>query len=637
MRFGFAPRHPTGSFTLILTLLAWLALLAAPAGATGYALEAPERAHIRQAIEVGWHAPDGTGGRIEIRPAAGGRAATYAYVNANPQAVDAPEAPGDYTIVLVHENDVRASRSLSVFLPEASLNAPVHLDAGESFEVAWRGPNSRGDLLTFALRGGDRIRGSSYTYIGNTRGGPGRLRAPMDEGDYDVVYVSGSTILARAPVTVGSVSATLKHAAQVHAGGTLRVIWEGPRNSQDQIRFAVPNGDPMRGGSYAYVANANDNAVALIAPEQTGPLDVVYVSSGRVIGRSPVEVVEARIDLDGPDEVTALAPFVAIWRGAGHHGDLIAVADAAGAYLAYAYIEPDAPRTRLAAPSQAGEFHLVYVTRQGRELARQPIHVLPAPQAPGLLLVEQPRSALGADDAVGVIFDASGSMLQRIDGVPRVAIARQTLAGLVADVIPEGTGFALRVFGHREAGSCRSDLELPLAPLDPATAAEVINGINAKNLARTPLGKSIELAADDLAAASGKRLLIVLTDGEETCDGDPAAAIEGLRARGWDVIVNVVGFAIDDAAVEAEFAAWAALGGGSYFSAADQAGLAAALTHAVATRFRVLDAAGDIAAEGRPGELLTLPPGDYRIDWGTARRSPVTVASGETVRVTLGQ
>ncbi len=109
------------------------------------------------------------------------------------------------------------------------------------------------------------------------------------------------------------------------------------------------------------------------------------------------------------------------------------------------------------------------------------------------------------------------------------------------------------------------------------------------NLAKTPLGRSIELAASDLADVDGERVLIVLTDGEETCDGDAAAAIQGLRDRGWDIRVNIVGFAIGDADLEAVFQSWAAIGGGNYFGAADGGELAEALTRAVTAPVRPPD------------------------------------------------
>lgn len=617
-------------------ILAVFASLWAMADAQEYALDAPERAHIRETIEVSWTAPQESGGLLEVRGADGSSIrGSYAYTSNNPQTILAPEMPGEYVIVYLFDDEVRASQPLSVFLPDASLEAPGSANAGETIELVWSGPDSRGDLITFAERGGEPVRRSSYVYTGSTRGGPAQLRAPMDEGDYDIVYVSGSTILARAPVTVGAISATLSHPPQTHAGGLLRVIWEGPRNAQDMVTFAQRDGDPIRGSSYGYTGNSGDNAIALTAPDETGPLDVVYISGGRIIGRSPVEIVEARVDLDAPVEVTALEEFAAVWDGAGSRGDIISVVDGEGGTLAYSYIDPEDPQTSLIAPPQHGDFQLIYTARGGREMARRAIRVLPPPEPPGTLLVEQGPISLGPDDAVGVIFDASGSMLQRIDGTRRVEIARQTLAGLVADTIPAGTGFALRVFGHRETGSCRTDLEIPLAPLDPDEAARTINAVNAMNLARTPLGASIALAASDLANVNGRRLLILLTDGEETCDGDAAAAITQLRESGWNITVNIVGFAIDDAALQAEFSAWAELGGGAYFSAADAASLSDALLQAVATGFTVLDADGQEVVQGRPGELIDLPAGDYVIAWGSDERTPVTVPAGGSANITL--
>ena len=619
--------------------VALLVGLAAASAAFGqdHGLEAPDRAHIRQGVDVGWTAPEGASGLIEIRPAAGGSRVSYGYTTANPRTVEAPEQPGDYEIVLVIDREVQASLPLTVFMPDATLEAPAQVGAGAAFEAVWTGPNSRNDHVTVAERDGPPIRGSSYAYVGNTRGGPAGLSAPLDAGDYDVVYVTGETVLARAPFTVAAVSATLTHAAQVHAGGELRVVWEGPRNAQDYLTFAERDGEPVTGSSYGYVANHEDNALALRAPETVGPLDVVYVTGDRVIGRSPVDIVEARIDLEAPDEVTALDEFVATWTGAGNRGDWIGFVDTDGERIAraYTYVIPDEPETSLLAPPTEGAYQLVYFSREGREMARRPIRVTPAPQPPGTLLVEHARVVLGPQDAVGVIFDASGSMLQRIDDARRVEIARQTLTDLVTETIPPGVGFSLRVFGHREAGSCRTDLELPLAPLDPATAGAAIGGIEAMNLARTPLGASIESAAGDLADVDGKRLLIVLTDGEETCDGDAAAAIESLRGRGWDISVNIVGFAIDDASLQAEFAAWAELGGGAYFSAGDAAELADALTQAVATGFTVTNAAGDVVAEGRPGEFITLPAGDYAVEWGEDQSVATTVPPGDSITVTL--
>ena len=604
----------------------------------GFSLEAPTRAHIRQSIEVMWSIPEGASAMLEIHPPGEKpRRVGYAYLQANPQTMTVPEIPGSYRIVLVSEREVRASQALEVEMADASISTPTSAGAGESIAVQWSGPINRSDHLTFASRGGDPIRGSSYAYVGNLRGGDAKLRAPADAGEYDVVYVTGRTVLARAPVSVGQVSAELNVVGETHAGASVLVGWNGPENAQDFITFADRDGDRIDGASYSYVANAGDDRQgSLRAPEEPGAYDVVYLSRHRIIGRAPIDVVEATVTIQAPQTVTAHEQFDVAWKGLGNAGDVLRLLRIEDDALAgYGYVDPNTQVVTLTAPKDPGEYLLRYVTRGGAERARQPISVLPAPQPPGHLLVLQSRALLSREDAVGVILDASGSMLQRIGDERRIAIARNTLQELVAETIPEGTGFALRVFGHREADSCRSDLEIPLAPLDRDRTLATIASINAMNLARTPLGHSLALAADDLANVNGRRVLIVLTDGEETCDGDAALAIQALRERGWDIRVNVVGFAIEDPELEETFRAWAAAGAGRYFAATNASDLRDALTRAATGPYEVLNPdSGEAVATGMPGENLTLPAGSYLLRSGDTTQQ-VDISSDEQTTVTL--
>jgi hypothetical protein len=215
--------------------------------------------------------------------------------------------------------------------------------------------------------------------------------------------------------------------------------------------------------------------------------------------------------------------------------------------------------------------------------------------------------------AVEVILDASGSMLQRLGGERRIEIAKNALTGLVRSVVPASTPFALRVFGHREANSCRTDLEIPLAPLQPAAAASRIGGLQAMNLARTPIAASLARVREDLAGVTGPVVVVLVTDGEETCDGDPAAAIRALRTAGLDVRVNIVGFAIDELRLREEFESWARAGNGRYVEANDGEQLASAMSASLRTPFEVL-ANGTVVATGVVnGEALQLKAGTYRI------------------------
>jgi hypothetical protein len=143
---------------------------------------------------------------------------------------------------------------------------------------------------------------------------------------------------------------------------------------------------------------------------------------------------------------------------------------------------------------------------------------------------------------------------------------------------------------------------------------ESIQSIQARNLARTPIADSLAAIAEDLKAANGKRLVVLVTDGEETCDGDPEAVIRELRDAGVDVRINIVGFAIDDPALAETFRSWAAQGRGRYFAAADEEGLKRAVEQALEEPFTVFDAAGSAVAEGVvDGEPIELGRGVYRV------------------------
>jgi Mg-chelatase subunit ChlD len=250
----------------------------------------------------------------------------------------------------------------------------------------------------------------------------------------------------------------------------------------------------------------------------------------------------------------------------------------------------------------------------------QSYSVATRPLPPGLLSVAAPQqlTAAGtpaaAGGAIALVLDASGSMLQRLNDERKINLAKRMLTRLVEQVLPPGLPLALRVFGQGGKGSCRSDLVLPLAPLDATAAAAAIAAIRSTNGAKTPIAESLRLAAQDLAASPGAKRIVLVTDGEETCGGDPQNEITRLRAAGIDLRLNIVGFDVGDAAVRSQFEDWATAGGGRYFDAAGAADLETALQDAVQTPFRVIDAAGTLVAQGTVGgPALSIPAGSYRV------------------------
>lgn len=240
----------------------------------------------------------------------------------------------------------------------------------------------------------------------------------------------------------------------------------------------------------------------------------------------------------------------------------------------------------------------------------------PTPQ-PGAIRVDAPpagqQAPIAASADVAIILDTSGSMLQDLNGQSRAEVAKDALGRLVTETLPAGTTVSLRTFGDTP-GSCETNLVVPPGPLDPATMNAAIQAVPVVNEVRTPIGASLEAVLQDLTAEPGPKIVVIVTDGEETCDGDPAAAIAALAASGIDVRVNIVGFALDDAALKAQFAEWAQLGNGRYIDAGNQQELDAAVVEAVRPTFTVLDATGAVVASGQVGgDPVAVPAGTYRV------------------------
>jgi hypothetical protein len=140
-----------------------------------------------------------------------------------------------------------------------------------------------------------------------------------------------------------------------------------------------------------------------------------------------------------------------------------------------------------------------------------------------------------------------------------------------------------------------------VGPLDPAAVGARIAALNARNGAKTPIGASLAKSADDFEVRAGRELIVLITDGEETCGGDPAGEIEKLRKAGIGTRISIVGFALDEPQLAATFRRWSDLGGGAFFDAKDAAGAGEVADRRVATRFRGTQRAGPGAGQRRGG------------------------------------
>lgn len=224
------------------------------------------------------------------------------------------------------------------------------------------------------------------------------------------------------------------------------------------------------------------------------------------------------------------------------------------------------------------------------------------------------RTTLATNVGVDLILDNSGSMLQTLGSERRIDVAKQVLTELVQETLPPRIPMALRVFGD-VADSCETDLAIDLAPLDRGAAVQEIAGIESVDGVKTPIGAALEQVAADLSGVEGPKIVVLVTDGEETCGGNPQRAIRDLVGQGIDVRVNIVGFAVEDEALKKEFEEWARVGGGQFFDASGADDLGAAIAAALQPPFEVRDDAGAVVGLGVVGgQVVRVSPGTYTVE-----------------------
>ncbi len=133
------------------------------------------------------------------------------------------------------------------------------------------------------------------------------------------------------------------------------------------------------------------------------------------------------------------------------------------------------------------------------------------------------------------LLDASGSMMAPWEGKPRWEVAKRLLAKM-ADSLNAypNLELGLRVYGHQHPNAeqnCEdSRLEVPFAPKNAAAIKARLKTLKAQG--NTPITYSLEQSAKDFPLDKASRnVLLLITDGVESCKGDPCAASLALQRK----------------------------------------------------------------------------------------------------------
>ncbi|TPL85369.1 VWA domain-containing protein [Mesorhizobium sp. B2-3-13] len=223
--------------------------------------------------------------------------------------------------------------------------------------------------------------------------------------------------------------------------------------------------------------------------------------------------------------------------------------------------------------------------------------------AAAILLLSTTTFGFAANKII-IILDASGSMWAQIDGKPKLEIARESLRTVLQSV-PAADEIGFMAYGHREKGSC-DDIQLIVPPQAGSASAISAAADSMKFLGKTPLTAAVKKAAEALRYTEDKATVVLITDGLETCGGDPCALGKELEASGVDFTADVVGFGLT-ADEGKQIACLADNTGGKYIQASDEKALQEALVETVAAPAPALEPAPAPAPEPAKSEFNFMP------------------------------
>lgn len=241
-------------------------------------------------------------------------------------------------------------------------------------------------------------------------------------------------------------------------------------------------------------------------------------------------------------------------------------------------------------------------------------------------------------DGLVVVLDSSGSMAAEAGGGQDRDEAASAAVGDLVAALPDDLNVGLVVYGHRVGGAdelreegCQ-DIEtlVELAPLDRAAITGALDDIEPSGY--TPIGTAVSQAVDQLQVVAGRRTVVLVSDGIDTCAPPPACeVVADLQSAGSDVTVETIGFQVDEAARE-QLECIAEATGGSYRDAPDAASLAEGIeTLSIRSLRPYLPVGSDIAGGPSAGEATAMQPGNHvdEVTPGTDRWYSFEIPTGQ--------
>ncbi|MGG1861933.1 VWA domain-containing protein [Bacillus safensis] len=177
------------------------------------------------------------------------------------------------------------------------------------------------------------------------------------------------------------------------------------------------------------------------------------------------------------------------------------------------------------------------------------------------------------DVRVTILLDASGSMARKVEGERKFDLAKQEVFKF-AQSLPEDAKIRMSLFGsegnNKNSGKAQSCEVIRgvygVQPYEKDSFENSLNGLGPNGW--TPIARALENAkqADEQLTEGTKHIVYLITDGEETCGGDPVKVAKELHNSKGSTVVNVIGLDFNDG-YEGQLKQVAKAGKGHYYQA----------------------------------------------------------------------
>ncbi len=274
------------------------------------------------------------------------------------------------------------------------------------------------------------------------------------------------------------------------------------------------------------------------------------------------------------------------------------------------------------------------------------------------------RSAEDSNKMIELILDASGSMNGKLkSGETKIDASKKAVSDLMKK-LKDDMVIAFRAYGHkspREKHDCQdTELLIPFGKVRENRDKVLSSLKNISARGYTPITYVFQKAAEDFPTSfQGEKIIILVSDGKETCEGDPCATAKALANSKAKLVIHTIGFGVDEAARQ-QLECIARITGGRYFTAEDAQQLLQVLNKAVETSKTIVtekkgpgwlevkgadlhghtvtraDTGEKVGGLGHTQSTIKLPAGIYNVTFGKAVWKSVEVKEGETTVLTPG-